>query len=55
MQAPGTNWAHVIENLDHDGFNIPDEAAFRLLMSIYSRACKVYTIYNYFLFLILDF
>ncbi|KAF8697905.1 hypothetical protein HU200_035402 [Digitaria exilis] len=38
--APGTNWAHVMENLDHDGFNIPDEAAFRLLMSIYSRACK---------------
>ncbi|KAJ1296292.1 hypothetical protein BS78_01G288700 [Paspalum vaginatum] len=38
--APGTNWAHVIENLDHEGFNIPDEAAFHLLMSIYSRACK---------------
>ncbi|RLN39514.1 hypothetical protein C2845_PM01G21230 [Panicum miliaceum] len=38
--APGTNWAHVMENLDHEGFNIPDEAAFRLLMSIYSRACK---------------
>jgi CCR4-NOT transcription complex subunit 1 len=40
MQAPGTNWAHVMENLDHEGFNIPDEAAFHLLMSIYSRACK---------------
>ncbi|CAL4923781.1 unnamed protein product [Urochloa decumbens] len=38
--APGTNWAHVMENLDHEGFNIPDEAAFRLLLSIYSRACK---------------
>jgi CCR4-NOT transcription complex subunit 1 len=38
--APGTNWAHVMENLDHEGFNIPDEAAFHLLMSIYSRACK---------------
>ncbi|XP_034575639.1 uncharacterized protein [Setaria viridis] len=38
--APGTNWAHVMENLDHEGFNIPDEASFRLLMSIYSRACK---------------
>jgi len=38
--APGTNWALVMENLDHEGFNIPDEAAFRLLMSIYSRACK---------------
>lgn len=32
--APGTNWTHVIENLDHEGFIIPDKAAFRLLMSI---------------------
>jgi len=38
--APGTNWTHVIESLDHEGFIIPDEAAFRLLMSIYSRSCK---------------
>ncbi|XP_062205575.1 uncharacterized protein LOC133907537 isoform X2 [Phragmites australis] len=38
--APRTNWTHVIENLDHEGFNIPDEAAFCLLMSVYSRACK---------------
>jgi CCR4-NOT transcription complex subunit 1 len=44
MQAPGTNWTHVIENLDHEGFIIPDEAAFRLLMSICYRACKVCTI-----------
>ncbi|XP_051196211.1 uncharacterized protein [Lolium perenne] len=38
--APRTNWTTVMENLDHEGFNIPDEGAFRLLMSIYSRACK---------------
>uniref|UniRef100_A0A0D9XMB8 CCR4-Not complex component Not1 C-terminal domain-containing protein n=1 Tax=Leersia perrieri TaxID=77586 RepID=A0A0D9XMB8_9ORYZ len=38
--APRTNWITVVENLDHEGFCIPDEAAFRLLMSIYSRACK---------------
>ncbi|KAG8092529.1 hypothetical protein GUJ93_ZPchr0012g21276 [Zizania palustris] len=38
--APRTNWITVMENLDHDGFCIPDEAAFCLLMSIYSRVCK---------------
>ncbi|RCV47021.1 hypothetical protein SETIT_9G577600v2 [Setaria italica] len=38
--APSTNWVRVMEYLDHDGFNIPDEAAFYLLMSIYARACK---------------
>ncbi|KQJ97773.1 hypothetical protein BRADI_3g33190v3 [Brachypodium distachyon] len=38
--APRTNWTSVMENLDHEGFNIPDDGAFRLLMSIYSRACK---------------
>lgn len=42
MQAPSTNWMHVMGNLDHDGFSIPDEAAFYSLMSIYARACKVY-------------
>ncbi|WVZ55056.1 hypothetical protein U9M48_005770 [Paspalum notatum var. saurae] len=38
--APNTNWLRVMEYLDHEGFNIPDEAAFNLLMSIYARACK---------------
>ncbi|KAM0835821.1 hypothetical protein ACQ4PT_062703 [Festuca glaucescens] len=38
--APSTNWVHVMENLDHEGFSVPDEAAFYLLMSIYGRACK---------------
>ncbi|VAH18015.1 unnamed protein product [Triticum turgidum subsp. durum] len=40
--APRTNWTSVMESLDHEGFSIPDEGAFRLLMSIYSRACKVF-------------
>jgi CCR4-NOT transcription complex subunit 1 len=44
MQAPRTNWISVMENLDHEGFSIRDEGAFRLLMSIYSQACKVYTV-----------
>ncbi|XP_044983302.1 CCR4-NOT transcription complex subunit 1-like [Hordeum vulgare subsp. vulgare] len=38
--VPSTNWVHVMENLDHEGFSIPDEAAFCLLMNIYGRACK---------------
>ncbi|XP_072963541.1 uncharacterized protein [Typha angustifolia] len=37
--APKTNWKYVMENLDHEGFNVPDEAAFSILMSIYNRAC----------------
>lgn len=37
--APRTNWTRVMENLDHEGFNVPDEAAFSLLMSIYNKAC----------------
>ncbi|KAE8783800.1 hypothetical protein D1007_42678 [Hordeum vulgare] len=40
FQVPSTNWVHVMENLDHEGFSIPDEAAFCLLMNIYGRACK---------------
>ncbi|OAY69195.1 CCR4-NOT transcription complex subunit 1, partial [Ananas comosus] len=38
--APKINWTHVMQNLDHEGFNIPDEAAFSNLMSIYTRACQ---------------
>ncbi|KAG9452304.1 hypothetical protein H6P81_005208 [Aristolochia fimbriata] len=33
--APETNWTSVMENLDHEGFYLPDEGAFSLLMSIY--------------------
>ncbi|XVF22765.1 hypothetical protein REPUB_Repub12eG0199200 [Reevesia pubescens] len=38
--APGTNWIGVIENLDHEGFYIPNEAAFSFFMSVYRHACQ---------------
>ncbi|ONK63797.1 uncharacterized protein A4U43_C07F19040 [Asparagus officinalis] len=38
--APKTDWTCVMENLDHEGFNIPDETSFSLLMSIYNKACE---------------
>ncbi|KAJ6675578.1 hypothetical protein OIU85_011707 [Salix viminalis] len=38
--APGINWIQVIENLDHEGFFIPNEEAFSFLMSAYRQACQ---------------
>ncbi|KAJ4827650.1 hypothetical protein Tsubulata_008272 [Turnera subulata] len=38
--APGTNWIKVFENLDHEGFIIPDEEAFSFLMSVFRHACQ---------------
>ncbi|CAN4125895.1 unnamed protein product [Withania somnifera] len=38
--APGLNWVTVLENLDHEGFYVPDGAAFSFLMSIYKHACQ---------------
>ncbi|KAK1364557.1 CCR4-NOT transcription complex subunit 1 [Heracleum sosnowskyi] len=38
--APGINWINVFENLDHEGFYIPNEASFTVLMSIYRHACQ---------------
>ncbi|XP_007052185.2 PREDICTED: CCR4-NOT transcription complex subunit 1 [Theobroma cacao] len=38
--APGTNWIRVIENLDHEGFYIPNEAAFSFFMSVYRHASQ---------------
>ncbi|KAG6428008.1 hypothetical protein SASPL_112256 [Salvia splendens] len=38
--APGINWINVMENLDHEGFYIPNEAAFSFFMSIYKHACQ---------------
>nr|XP_043622240.1 CCR4-NOT transcription complex subunit 1-like [Erigeron canadensis] len=38
--APGISWTAVIESLDHDGFYIPDEAAFSLLISCYKHATQ---------------
>ncbi|KAL7203784.1 hypothetical protein ACSBR2_016943 [Camellia fascicularis] len=38
--APGTNWISVVENLDHEGFYFPNEAAFFFFMSVYRSACQ---------------
>ncbi|KAG6432328.1 hypothetical protein SASPL_103904 [Salvia splendens] len=38
--ALGTNWINVMENLDHEGFYIPNEAAFSFFMSVYKHACQ---------------
>lgn len=38
--APDTNWIHVMENLDHEGFYLPSGQAFSLFMSIYLRASQ---------------
>ncbi|KAI4354776.1 hypothetical protein L6164_003615 [Bauhinia variegata] len=38
--APGTNWVRVIENLDHEGFFLPNEEAFSFLMAVYRHACQ---------------
>lgn len=38
--APSTNWVHVIENLDHEGFYIPNQEAFSFFMSVYKRVCQ---------------
>jgi CCR4-NOT transcription complex subunit 1 len=38
--APGINWVKVVENMDYEGFCIPDEKAFSLFMSIYKKACQ---------------
>ncbi|ESQ36840.1 hypothetical protein EUTSA_v10006521mg [Eutrema salsugineum] len=38
--APGTSWRKVIENLDHDGFDIPNMESFSFFMRLYKTACK---------------
>ncbi|XP_024032955.1 CCR4-NOT transcription complex subunit 1 [Morus notabilis] len=38
--APNTNWVKVIENLDHEGFYIPNQEAFSFFMSVYKRVCQ---------------
>ncbi|MCO5612109.1 hypothetical protein L7F22_066371 [Adiantum nelumboides] len=38
--APGTDWGLVVDNFDHEGFLLPDQKAFNLLMEIYGMACK---------------
>jgi len=41
VQSPETNWIGVMENLDHEGFHIPNKDAFTLLMTMYKLACQV--------------
>ncbi|XP_050387579.1 uncharacterized protein LOC126803899 isoform X2 [Argentina anserina] len=38
--APNTNWISVIENLDHEGFYIPNQEAFSFFMSLYQHVCQ---------------
>ncbi|XP_031259158.1 CCR4-NOT transcription complex subunit 1-like [Pistacia vera] len=38
--APRTNWVHVMEHLDHEGFFIPNNSAFSFFMSTYAHACQ---------------
>ncbi|XP_038898360.1 CCR4-NOT transcription complex subunit 1 [Benincasa hispida] len=38
--APNVDWIRVMENLDHEGFYIPNEEAFSFFMSVYRRACQ---------------
>ncbi|KAL3616494.1 hypothetical protein CASFOL_039884 [Castilleja foliolosa] len=38
--APGIKWINVMEKLDHEGFYIPNEAAFSFFMSVYRHACQ---------------
>ncbi|XP_040995071.1 CCR4-NOT transcription complex subunit 1-like isoform X1 [Juglans microcarpa x Juglans regia] len=38
--APGTNWIHVIENMDHEGFYFPNWEAFSFFMSVYRHVCQ---------------
>ncbi|XP_019098237.1 PREDICTED: CCR4-NOT transcription complex subunit 1-like isoform X9 [Camelina sativa] len=40
LLAPGTSWRKVIENLDHDGFDIPNMESFAFFMRLYKTACK---------------
>ncbi|GAB4861940.1 hypothetical protein Ancab_037195 [Ancistrocladus abbreviatus] len=38
--APDTNWIAVMQNLDHEGFYVPNGGAFTYFMSIYKSACQ---------------
>ncbi|EEF50313.1 ccr4-not transcription complex, putative [Ricinus communis] len=38
--APGTNWIKVVENMDYEGFYIPNEEAFSFFMSVYRHASQ---------------
>jgi CCR4-NOT transcription complex subunit 1 len=38
--APEINWVSVMESLDQEGFYLPDQKAFSILMSIYGKTCQ---------------
>jgi CCR4-NOT transcription complex subunit 1 len=38
--APEINWVSVMEFLDQEGFYLPDQKAFSILMSIYGKTCQ---------------
>ncbi|KAH7284495.1 hypothetical protein KP509_34G056500 [Ceratopteris richardii] len=38
--APGTDWGLVVDNFDHEGFYLPDQKSFNVLLGIYGMACK---------------
>ncbi|XP_071724816.1 uncharacterized protein, partial [Rutidosis leptorrhynchoides] len=38
--VPGISWVQVMENLDYDGFYIPNDVAFSFFMSVYRHACQ---------------
>ncbi|XP_048599241.1 CCR4-NOT transcription complex subunit 1-like isoform X1 [Brassica napus] len=40
LQAPGTSWRKVIENLDHSGFDIPNKESFSFFMRLYKTASQ---------------
>ncbi|KAH0855728.1 hypothetical protein HID58_083989 [Brassica napus] len=40
LLAPGTTWPRVIENLDHEGFDIPNMEAFLFFMMVVRNICK---------------
>ncbi|RZC68421.1 hypothetical protein C5167_031663 [Papaver somniferum] len=50
LLAPDTNWVHVMENLDHEGFYLPSEDSFCFFMSVYAKfvpsSCHMRVVWN---------
>ncbi|XP_057867287.2 uncharacterized protein LOC131074644 isoform X3 [Cryptomeria japonica] len=38
--APDISWVSVMEALDHEGFYLPDQQSFSMLMSTYAKICQ---------------
>lgn len=41
VQAPELNWVTVMENMDQEGFFLPDQKAFTTFLSIFKRSSQV--------------